>query len=57
MNSESNKNLNLVASIGLALGGVFGLAGTFAGQENLRNLAWGIDSLGLIVATTFQKRL
>jgi hypothetical protein len=52
MNSESNKNLNLVASIGLALGGVFGLAGTFAGQENLRNLAWGIDSLGLIVATT-----
>jgi hypothetical protein len=52
MMQEPNKRLNVVAAVGLALGGVFGLAGTFAGQENLRNIEWGIDSLGLIVATT-----
>jgi hypothetical protein len=47
-----NKNLNVIASIGLTLGGVFGLAGTFVDQANLRNMAWEIDSLGLIVATS-----
>ena len=52
MNPDRSKNLNVVASVGLALGGVFGLAGTFAGQANLRNLAWEIDGLGLIVATS-----
>jgi hypothetical protein len=53
MNPDSkNKNLNVIASIGLALGGVFGLAGTFVGQASLRNIAWEIDGLGLIVASS-----
>lgn len=52
MNLEANKNLNVVASVGLALGAVFGMAGTFAGQANLRSIAWEIDGLGLIVATS-----
>jgi hypothetical protein len=52
MNTESGKNLNIIASVGLALGAVFGLVGTFVGQANLRNMAWEIDSLGLIVATS-----
>jgi hypothetical protein len=52
MNPERGKNLNVIASVGLTLGGGFGLAGTFAGQANLRNLAWEIDGLGLIVATS-----
>lgn len=52
MNPERGRNLNVIASVGLALGGVFGMAGTFAGQANLRNLAWEIDGLGLIVATS-----
>ncbi len=52
MNPERGRNLNVIASVGLTLGGVFGLAGTFAGQANLRNLAWEIDGLGLIVATS-----
>jgi hypothetical protein len=52
MNSETNKNLNVIASAGLALGGVFGLVGTFVGQANLRNIAWEIDGLGLIMATS-----
>ena len=51
MNPGANRNLNLAASVGLALGGVFGMAGTFVGSENLRNLAWEIDGLALIVAT------
>jgi hypothetical protein len=50
--ADTNKNLDVVASIGLALGGMFGLGGTFVAEENLRNLAWGVDGLALIVATT-----
>lgn len=51
MNANTDKNLNIVASFGLALGGIFGMAGTFVGQVNLRNISWGIDGLSLIVAT------
>ena len=43
--------LNLVASAGLALGGVFGMAGTLVPQQNLRSTFWTIDALGIIVAT------
>lgn len=41
----------IVAVIGLALGGVFGLAGTMVAQANLRSLFWGIDGAGLVAAT------
>lgn len=51
MSTDTNKNLNVVSSAGLALGIVFGMAGTFISQANLRNIAWEIDGLGLIVAT------
>jgi len=43
--------LNLVAAIGLALGAVFGMAGTFVSAANLRATFWGIDGTGLVVAT------
>jgi hypothetical protein len=43
--------LNVVASVGLALGGVFGMAGTMVEKQNLRAIFWGIDSVGLVVAT------
>lgn len=39
------------ASLGLALGGIFGLAGTFAPSDALRGLAWGIDGLALVAAS------
>ena len=52
MNPDRDKNLNVIASAGLALGGLFGLAGTFVGQTDLRNIAWEIDGLSLIVATS-----
>ena len=45
-------SLNVVAAVGLALGVVFGLAGTLVAQPNLRNLSWAIDSLGLVMAAT-----
>ena len=43
---------NVVAAIGLALGGVFGLVGTVVTQQNLRAASWGIDGVGLVVATS-----
>jgi hypothetical protein len=44
--------LNAVAVIGLALGGVFGMAGSFVSQRNVQSVMWWIDGVGLIVATT-----
>ena len=41
---------NVVAAIGLALSGVFGLVGTVVKEQNLRAASWGIDSVGLVVA-------
>jgi hypothetical protein len=37
--------------VGLALGGVFGMAGTFVVQRNLQAAAWGLDGVALVVAT------
>jgi hypothetical protein len=36
---------------GLALGGVFGMAGTIVASPNLRASCWAVDGVGLIVAT------
>ena len=43
--------LKIVAVIGLALGGVFGIAGTMVTHQNWRAICWGIDSVGVVVAT------
>ena len=44
-------SLDSVASIGLAVGGVLGLAGTLVTQRNLQSILWGIDGAALVVAT------
>jgi hypothetical protein len=44
--------VNIVAAVGLALGAVFGMAGTLVTQPNLHAASWGIDSAGLVMATT-----
>ena len=44
--------LNVVAAFGLALGGVFGMVGTIVTQRNLQAASWGVDGVGLVVATT-----
>ena len=43
--------INILAVIGLTFGGVFGNAGTFTANPNLRASLWAIDSAGLMMAT------
>ena len=43
--------LDTVAAIGLAIGGAFGLAGTFVASAPLRESLWTIDGVALVVAT------
>ena len=43
-------NLDIVAAIGLAIGGAFGLAGTFVASAELRETLWTIDGVALVVA-------
>jgi hypothetical protein len=43
--------LNVVAIIGLTLGAVLGMAGTFVSGASLRSIFWATDGVGLIVAT------
>lgn len=40
-----------IAAIGLAIGGAFGLAGTFVSSAPLRETLWAIDGVALVVAT------
>src|SRR3954452_4225530 len=44
--------LNVIAVIGLALGAVFGLAGTVVEQPHLQQIFWAIDSAGLVMETS-----
>jgi hypothetical protein len=44
--------LDLLSVIGLALGAVFGLAGTMVEQPHLQQIFWAIDSAGLVMATS-----
>lgn len=41
----------ITASIGLFVGGIFGMAGSFAPSALLRTLAWDVDGIGLILAS------
>ena len=51
MNTGTPRLLDVIAAVGLALGAVFGLAGTFVGQAQLRQACWAIDGVGVVVAT------
>jgi hypothetical protein len=42
--------LDTIAASGLAVGAVFGLAGSFVVQVNLQALLWAIDAAGLVMA-------
>ena len=44
--------LNRVACLGLALGGIFGMAGTMVAAANLRAAFWALDAVGLVVAAS-----
>ena len=47
----SRTRQNLIAPIGLVVGAVLGMAGTFVPSASLRGLAWGLDGISLIVAS------
>jgi hypothetical protein len=51
MDRAEQANLNVVATVGLGLGAVFGLAGTLVESLPLRQLFWTIDGAGLVVAS------
>lgn len=42
--------LNVIASVGLVVGSVLGLAGTFVPSVALRGLLWGVDGIALVIA-------
>ena len=46
----SDWRLRVLAATGLAVGALFGVAGTFAPSASLRGLAWGIDGVSLVMA-------
>ncbi len=48
---DARKPLDVIAAVGLAVGGVFGMAGTFVGSDALRQELWLIDGVALVVAT------
>jgi hypothetical protein len=49
--AELDRSLRVLASVGLAVGGLLGLLGTFAPSDSMRGLAWGIDGMGLVMAS------
>jgi hypothetical protein len=46
-----DKRLRVLASGGLAVGAVLGMAGTFAPSASVRSVAWGIDGVALVMAS------
>ena len=47
----SDPRPRLIASSGLVIGAVLGMAGTFVPSASLRGLLWGLDGIALIVAS------
>ena len=45
------KQIRTVAAVGLVVGGLFGMIGSFAASPSVRGIAWGIDGIALILAT------
>ncbi|MEO6911453.1 MAG: hypothetical protein ABI158_11075 [Edaphobacter sp.] len=46
------KQTDLIVAIGIALGGVLGMAGSIVASQNVRALCWAVDGVGLVVATS-----
>jgi len=44
------RTIEITASTGLFIGGIFGMIGSFVSSPALRSLAWAIDGVGLILA-------
>jgi len=44
--------INVIAAVGLALGGTLGMAGAVATQQNVQAILWAIDGAGLVMASS-----
>ena len=51
MNPANQRGIDALAAIGLGIGAVFGMAGTFVSQASLRQAFWAVDGVGLIIAS------
>ena len=47
-----HNSINVIAAIGLALGGALGMAGAIVTQQNVQAILWAIDGAGLVMATS-----
>jgi hypothetical protein len=45
------KAINVIAAVGLALGGALGMAGAIVTQQNLQAILWAIDAAGIVTAS------
>ena len=45
-----HRSINVIAAVGLALGGVLGIAGATVTQQNVQAILWAIDGAGLVMA-------
>lgn len=45
------RSINIMAAVGLALGGALGMAGSLVTQQNLQAILWAIDGSGLVMAS------
>jgi hypothetical protein len=50
-NESMSERLRGVASAGLVVGAVLGMAGSFAPSVQLRGLAWGADGIAIVIAS------
>ena len=48
----NEKQTKTIASIGLFTGGLFGMIGSLVSSASFRGLAWGLDGVALIIAST-----
>ena len=44
------RSVNIIAAVGLALGGALGMAGAMVTQQNVQAVLWAIDGSGLVMA-------
>ena len=47
----SDQTSRLISCVGLVVGSVLGMAGTFVSSASIRGLLWGLDGVALVVAT------
>ena len=45
-----HRSINVIAAVGLALGGALGIAGAMVTQQNVQAILWAIDGSGLVMA-------